>query len=115
VADSAPDRLPNAERANSKLRRIRDYLLNTAHITGAPESAVFHRPRLRFTRRGVVACVAGPAGQTNAVVRRIDTAWGPRRTVACHCQTPDGRNPRIRTLWQIEQGVPRLRTVLPRP
>jgi hypothetical protein len=107
--------LPNAERANVELRRIREYLLNTAHPAGAPKARFFIAHGFASHDVALLHASLVLHGQTNAVVRRVDTAWGTRCTVACHCQTPDGRNPCIRTVWQIEQGVPRLLTVLPRP
>ncbi len=115
MAGSAPDRLPNAERAIVELRRIREYLLNTAHPTGAPKARFFIAHGFAPHDVALLRTSLVLHGRTNAVVRRVDTAWGTRCTVACDCQTPDGRNPCIRTIWQIEQGVPRLLTVLPRP
>jgi hypothetical protein len=46
---------------------------------------------------------------------RVDTSWSSRCTVVCHCRMPDGRDPCIRTVWQMESDAPRLLTAIPRP
>ena len=51
--------------------------------------------------------------RVNAVTRAIETEWGIRYTVECNCPTPDGRNPCIRTVWQMEGDAPRLLTAIP--
>ncbi len=44
-----------------------------------------------------------------------ETSFGARYTVDGHIITPDGRNPNIRTVWQMDHGelAPRLITAYP--
>ena len=48
--------------------------------------------------------------------RVVETPYGPRYHVEGAIETPDGRNPRVRTVWQIDLGsnYPRFITAHPR-
>jgi len=43
------------------------------------------------------------------------TRWGPRYEIDGELKAPDGRQPRIRTVWQVDEGgiAPRLITAYP--
>lgn len=51
-------------------------------------------------------------GRQNEVTKVTETAYGPRYEVEGELQTPDGRTPGIRTVWQLDRGLvaPRLIT-----
>lgn len=44
-----------------------------------------------------------------------ETGFGPRYEVEGELLTPDGRRPRVRTVWQMDEGevAPRLITTYP--
>jgi hypothetical protein len=114
MAAASPGGLPNADHAVVEQRRIREYLLNPTHPSGGPKANFFMAYGFAAQDRDLLRAALIQHGRTNSVVRSIDTAWGMRYTVACNCITPDGRNPCIRTVWQMERGVPRLLTCIPR-
>jgi hypothetical protein len=92
---------------------MRDYLLNEAHPSGGPKSRFFVAYGFAATDCELLRTSLIQHGGANSIVRRVETPWGIRYTVACNCQTPDGRNPRIRTVWQMDHDVPRLLTAIP--
>ncbi len=55
-------------------------------------------------------------GAKHEVIKVVENAYGSRYIVDGPLQSPDGRNPRVRTVWQIEIGsdYPRLITAYPR-
>jgi hypothetical protein len=54
-------------------------------------------------------------GRQHEVSREKDTGFGPRFEVEGELAAPDGRLPRVRTVWQVDRGesVPRLITAHP--
>jgi len=94
-------------------RRLRDYLLNEAQPSGGPKSRFFMAYGFAATDWELLRTSLIQHGGANSIVRRVETPWGIRYTVACNCRTPDGRNPCIRTVWQMDRGVPRLLTAVP--
>ena len=55
-------------------------------------------------------------GSAHEVATTIETSHGPRYYVDGIIETPDGRNPFVRTVWQVDSGsdYPRLITAYPR-
>ena len=49
------------------------------------------------------------------MARQWETGFGPRNEVDGELRTPDGRSPRVRTVWQVDKGqiAPRLITAYP--
>jgi hypothetical protein len=54
-------------------------------------------------------------GRDHAIVNVVESEFGTRYTVEGELITPDGRNPRVRTVWMVEKGsdIPRLITAYP--
>lgn len=113
MAPGGVDRLPNALHAVVEPRRVRDYLLNSTHESGGPKAKFFMACGFTADSADLLRASLILHGRTNRIARRVNTAWGVRYTVVCHCETPDGRNPCIRTVWQMENGIPRLLTAMP--
>jgi hypothetical protein len=111
--DGMPHRLPNAARAIVEERRIRDYLLNPEHATGGPKARFFIARGCASNAWALLQASLTIQGRANRITRSVETAWGTRHTVECNCPTPDGRNPCIRTVWQMEDDAPRLLTAIP--
>jgi len=111
--DGMPRRLPNAARAIVEERRIREYLLNLNHATGGPKARFLIAHGFASDAWNLLQASLTIHGRANRITRSIDTAWGIRHTVECNCPTPDGRNPCIRTVWQMEDDAPRLLTAIP--
>src|SRR6185312_7620482 len=101
-------RLPDAHRAFVEETRIRQYLLNSRHPVGGSKARFFLACRFSADHWHEFRDALVAHAQTNPVKRTVATNWGTRCTVECHCRTPDGRDPCIRTVWQLEAEGPRL-------
>lgn len=107
-------RLPKAELCHVEQKKICDYLLNHQHAQGASKAGFFSARGFSPNQWQVFAQALSEQGRNNQVTRTTATEWGTRFQVDCHCPTPDGRNPCIRTVWEIgNNGVPRLLTAHP--
>lgn len=95
--------------------KVTDYLLNPAHAVGRSKAAFFERFGFSLDRHVELleGLLAHP--QANAVVDVAATAYGIKSVVQCSLDTPDGRNPCIRSVWFLETGskLQRLVTAYP--
>jgi hypothetical protein len=109
------NKLPNASRAEVSSDKILGYLLCLDHPDGISKARFFIR--FGFTREDWVALADAlkQHGRTHAVTNVVESAYGWRYIVEGEITTPDGRNPKIRTVWVVEKGrdVPRLITAHP--
>ena len=108
-------KLPNAHLAIVEREKVADYLLNPAHRYGASKSRFFRAFGFRLDAWETLAAALREHGQRHDVVRIKETGFGPRYEIEGEVLTPDGRNPRIRTVWQMDEGAiaPRLLTAYP--
>ena len=108
-------RLPNAERATVPADKILLYLLSMRHPGGRYKAACF----LRFGFTPDAWEVMTEALRQHAIGNEVstvrDTPYGMKYTIEGSLQTPDGRNPVMRTVWFVEGGeeVPRFVTAYP--
>lgn len=95
--------------------KVTDYLLNSAHFVGRSKAAFFERFGFLVDRHVELleALLAHP--ENNAVVDVAVTAYGIKSVVQCRLDTPDGRNPCLRSVWFLETGakIQRLVTAYP--
>src|SRR5256885_585401 len=105
-------KLPNAHLALVEREKITDYLLNPAHRYGASKARFFAGFGFRLEVWEVLAAALREQGQRHEVTRAKDTGFGPRYEVEGVLAAPDGRRPRVRTVWQVDDGeiAPRLIT-----
>ena len=108
-------RLPNAEKALVEREKITEYLLSTTNPGGRSKAFFFLRFGFSAGSWDVFAEALKLQGSTHEVVRTVETVHGPRYYVDGIIETPDGRNPRVRTVWQVDPGSdsPRLITAHP--
>src|SRR5947207_1418095 len=108
-------KLPQAEHAIVEREKIVDYLLNPTHRYGASKSRFFLEFGFRLDEWEKLADALREHGQAHAVARTKQTPFGPRYELDGEVITPDGRNPRIRSVWQLDHGqtAPRLITAHP--
>jgi hypothetical protein len=108
-------KLPNASNARVEKEKIIDYLLNAQHPYGSGKASFFNR--FGFTAEQWESFAEGlrQQGSSHPVSRVTETVFGPRYAVDGEIVTPDGRNPNIRTVWQMDHGelAPRLITAYP--
>ena len=109
-------RLPNAHQARIDRRKITDYLLSSVNPPGRAKAAFFHRFGFRIDRWEELADALNRQAASHEVFRVVETPYGPRYHVDGTIETPDGRNPWVRTVWQIDLGsdYPRFITAHPR-
>ncbi|MYD49701.1 MAG: hypothetical protein F4W95_14665 [Chloroflexi bacterium] len=109
-------KLPNAENARIEPAKITNYLLSLDSERGRSKAKFFmefgfHREEWQRLMNTLLV-----HGGNHDVTRVIETQHGTKFTVEGAIQTPDGRNPLVRTVWMIYHGsdVPWLITAHPR-
>ena len=105
-------RLPNAEHARVDEGKITDYLLSPTHPDGRNKAEFFTRFGFRIHDPQTFREALRRQGTRYPVVRVVESDYGTRYIVAGELETPDGRNPRVRTVWMLDEGsaTPRLIT-----
>lgn len=108
-------KLPNARQARVERTKVVDYLLSESHSDGRSKAAFFLSFGFDRRRWGVLAEALRTHGAANEVVAIEESNYGTRYLVDGIIETPDGRNPRIRTVWIIDSvnDEPRLVTAHP--
>ena len=95
--------------------KITEYLLNTEHRYGASKARFFAEFGFEIQGWETLAEALLEHGRGHEVSNTRQTHWGPRYEIDGDLNTPDGRRPRIRTVWQLDAGeiAPRLITAYP--
>jgi hypothetical protein len=108
-------RLPNAAHLVVEREKIVDYLLSPVHRYGASKARFFMRFGFRPEHWEVFAEALREHGRRHDVVRTKQTGFGPRFEIEGALVAPDGRQPRVMTVWQLDEGetAPRLITAYP--
>jgi len=108
-------KLPNAERALVERDKITEYLLNPAHRYGASKARFFGAFGFRVEQWEILAQALREHGQNHDVTKVRETGFGPRYEVEGALPAPDGRRPRVCTVWQLDRTAiaPRLITAYP--
>jgi hypothetical protein len=108
-------KLPNAHGAVVEREKIREYLLNTAHRYGASKAQFFLGFGFEVEEWEVLAEAFREHGKRHDIKQFVETPFGPQYEVEGELMTPDGRNPHVRTVWQVDKGqlAPRLITAYP--
>ncbi len=108
-------KLPNAEQAVVERGKVVDYLLNPTHRYGASKARFFARFGFRAEAWEELALALQEHGRQNEVSKVRETGFGPRYDVEGDLTAPDGRRPRVCSVWQVDQGetAPRLITAYP--
>lgn len=107
--------LPNSIAAQVEERKIIDYLLNPAHPDGGSKAKFFLTRGFAVADWKTMRAALTTQGSVNPVTGTVPHPWGTRYQVDCHCPTPDGANPCIRSIWELPSaaGSPRLLTAYP--
>ena len=108
-------KLPNAEHAVVEREKITDYLLNAVHRYGASKAEFFVEFGFRLDEWKQLADALREHGQTHEVMKTKPTLFGPRYEIDGELTAPDGRIPRIRTVWQLDHGQLRPRLITAHP
>ena len=108
-------KLPNTENLLVEREKIVDYLLNLLHRYGASKARFFISFGFQLEAWEVLARALREHGQRQEIRRSRQTPFGPRFEVEGKLSTPDGQNPMVRIVWQLDKGqiAPRLITAYP--
>jgi hypothetical protein len=97
-------RLPNAKKARVERGKVVDYLLSESHPDGRSKAAFFLRFGFDQRHWHGLAEALRTHGAANEITRTETSDYGTRYTVDGIIETPDGRNPMIRTIWIIDNA-----------
>lgn len=108
-------KLPNGLFAVVEREKVVNYLLNRAHRYGASKAEFFSKYGFLLEKWEVLAQALREHGQKHDVINVTETGFGPRFLIDGELLSPDGRAPRVRTVWQLDRGqlAPRLITAYP--
>ena len=107
--------LPNRDRAHVDRNKVTDYLLSLSHPDGSSKAEFFMSFGFKVEEWNILANALRTVGTSNPVVTTVESGYGVRYTVDGNMETPDSRNPSVRTVWFLESGksAPRLITAYP--
>jgi hypothetical protein len=108
-------KLPNCEQAVVPREKITDYLLSIDHQDGGPKAAYFLRFGFRVDAWDEFAAALRRHAYTNDVAAVTPTSHGEVYRVEGPFDTPDGRQPYVRSIWIVGRGAdaPTLVTAYP--
>lgn len=108
-------RLPNAEHARIDSEKVLNYLISDVHPDGKHKAEFFKAFGFSAEDWQVLREKLLKHGQEHDVCAEVQSPFGTRYTVEGDLETPDGRNPTVRTVWIHERGGtgPRLITAHP--
>jgi hypothetical protein len=106
VAGEPTSGLPDADRAIVEESRVRQYLLNPLHPDGGSKAVFFLARHFNAEHWHDLCDALIVHARNNQVTRSVQTQWGLRCTVERNRPTPDGHNPCIRTVSQLEDAGP---------
>jgi hypothetical protein len=108
-------KLPNGHLAIVEREKITGYLLDPTHRFGASKARFFTAFGFETGNWTALAQALRAHARANEVSSTKETGFGPRFEMDGPLDSPDGRKPRIRTVWQLDHGAlaPRLITAYP--
>jgi len=107
--------LPNRDGAYVDRSKIVDYLLCPSHPDGSGKAMFFSHFGFKSETWRTLADALCQVGASNPVVAAVESSHGIRYTVDGPLKAPNGRFPRVRTIWIVEPNgtAPRLITAYP--
>ena len=108
-------KMPNADLAVVDQDKITDYLLNPAHPDNGGKAPFFLALGFRLDGWQSLAAALRRLANTTAVTKKMESPHGLKYILDGEIETPNGRNPRVRTIWIVDEGLqtPRLVTAYP--
>ena len=108
-------KLPNVEAAVVPEEKITGYLLSTTHRDGRHKAAFFLGFGFAANAWQTLAAALLKHAAEHEVAKAESTPFGTRYVVEGTIETPDGRTPRIRSVWFLDtnQDAPRFVTAYP--
>jgi hypothetical protein len=108
-------RLPRAQLAVVDPRKVTSYLLSSNHPAGRVKAAFFHRFGFRAQSWQRLRDALVEHAHIADIISVVETEFGKKYILEGPIAAPDGRTPRIWTVWfvAIGEAVPRLVTAYP--
>ena len=98
-------KLPNAENALVEDAKLLGYLLNHDHPHGTHKARYLGRFGFSSGNLDAARSALLRHGRSYDVARVVQTGYGPRYAVDGVPETPDQRDPYVRTVWQMDSRV----------
>ena len=107
--------VPNVLHAEVAKSKVVDYLLDTTHPEGRDKANFFRRFGFSRDRWQEFAAALKQHASAQEVTSSVETGFGVCYRIDGPIESPDGRNPKISVVWQIDWGEvnPRLVTAYP--
>ena len=108
-------KLPNASQARVAREKVTGYLLAENPESGGGKPGFFVRFGFSAEDWQTLADALKAVASAHEVALVEETEFGVKYVIEGRLDTPDGRNPRARTIWQIDWGsdYPRLISAYP--
>jgi hypothetical protein len=107
--------MPNAHLAIVEPEKITGYLLNPAHPDNGGKAAFFLALGFQSAEWPVLAVALCKLAATLPVIKNVASPHGCKYILDGRMETPCGKQPRVRTVWIVDEGLtsPRLVTAYP--
>ena len=106
--------MPNAENAYVEDRKITHYLLDLQHPKGGAKAVFFMRFGFTIENWRILADALCQHGASQPVTETVPADVSVQYVIEGELTTPDGRNPSIRSVWQVSgEDAPRFITAYP--
>ena len=107
--------LPNAALSQVAKTKVTHYLLSTHKNPGAAKARFFLAFGFRKENWQALSLALTEHAQTHPVAKIEKTQFGTKYEIVGSLKTPDGRNPLISSVWQIDKNslAPRLISAYP--
>jgi hypothetical protein len=102
LANCSANEIAEREQLIVERDKVLDYLLNPLHRYRAAKERFFRALGFKVDTWQIFAEALREHGRTHDIVRAHETGFGPRYIVEGELNTPVGRCPRVRTIWQFE-------------
>lgn len=96
--------LPNSDLAVVEEYKITHYLLSSGHPAGRGKAAFFRRFGFSTAAWEKLRAALLDHGRAASILDVEDTPFGTKYILEGALSSPDGRNPRIRTIWFVTTG-----------
>ncbi len=108
-------KLPYAARTRVERKKIVNYLLSSSHPDGSAKARFFILFGFSPAEWKIFAQALRKHGRAHEVSASVESRHGTRYSVDGLLETPNGRNPKTRTVWVLPKRskTPRLVTAYP--
>jgi hypothetical protein len=108
-------KIPNVDQVIVDRAKMVDYLLSDAHPVGRHKAVFFRRVGFTVERWEELADALRKHAAEHEIAREEASPFGRRLVVEGIMESPDGRTPRVRSVWFLRFGenVPRFVSAYP--